>query len=57
MGYVNKYSNNDNLFYLVSHKPPENNLGGGESSRPPFGNHWIETYLLVLDTWQLVKEV
>lgn len=29
MGYVNKYSNNDNIFYLVSHKPPENNLGGG----------------------------
>lgn len=52
MGYVNKYSNNDNIFYLVIHKPPENNLGGGVP-RTPFGNHWVETYLLVLDTWQL----
>lgn len=38
MGYVNKYSNNDNIFYLVSHKPPENNLlGGGGSPGPLLG--------------------
>lgn len=29
MGYVNKYSNNDNIFYLVSQNPLKTIWGGG----------------------------